>query len=162
MSPGGSAPRIHEVLKHIGEVVEGGRVIAEHFDAYDTARTAILPYLRVLTAEPLVIAADAGVREKLLAAVRAYERLTHGLREHYDDIFEAVGSDVEELLGLLLLTDIVVVKAKERIFGASKPGTPLFLWHYASVRRRRRGAARSPRRPRQGTRAMPRVACQTS
>ena len=31
--------RIHEVLKHIGEVVESGRVIAEHFDAYDTART---------------------------------------------------------------------------------------------------------------------------
>ena len=124
--------RIHEVLKHIGEVVEGGRVIAEHFDAYDTARTAILPYLRVLTAEPLVIAADAGAREKLLAAVRAYERLTHGLREHYDDIFEAVGSDVEELLGLLLLTDIVVVKAKERIFALLSPVHPLFLWHYAS------------------------------
>ena len=124
--------RIHEVLKHIGEVVEGGRVIAEYFDAYDTARTAILPYLRVLTAEPLVVAADAGARGKLLAAVRAYERLTHGLREHYGEIFEAVGSDVEELLGLLLLTDIVVVKAKERIFALLSPVHPLFLWHYVS------------------------------
>ena len=123
---------IRDVLEHIAEVVEVGRVIAEQFDAYDTARTAILPYLRVLTAEPLVVAADAEAREKLLAAVRAYERLTRDLREHYDEIFDVVGSDVDELVGLLLLTDIVVIKGRERVLALLSPVHPLFLWHYAS------------------------------
>ena len=124
--------RIHEVLEHIAEATEGGRVIAEQFDAYDTARTAILPYLRVLTAEPLVVAADPEAREKLLAAVRAYERLTRGLREHYEKIFEVVGADVDELVGLLLLTDIVVIKGRERVLAVLSPVHPLYLWHYAS------------------------------
>ena len=106
--------KIQEVLEHIADAVDGGRVVAEHFDAYDTARTAILPYLRALTVEPLVVAADDEAREKLLAAVHAYDLLTRGLREHYDDIFDVVGSDVEELVGLLLLTDIVVIKGKGR------------------------------------------------
>ena len=124
--------RVLEVLEPIAKAVDGGRVIAERFEAYDTARTAILPYLRVLTSEPLVIAADADARAKLLAAVRAFELLMQSLRKHYDDIFEVVGSDIDELVGLLLLSDIVVFKGKERIFALLSPVHPLFLWHYAS------------------------------
>lgn len=123
---------VHDVLQDIAEAVEGARDVAEHFDAYDGARTAILPYLRVLTAEPLVVAADPEAREKLLAAVRAYDRLTRSLREQYDELFEAVGADVDELVALLLLTDIVVIKGKERIFALLSPVHPLYLWHYAS------------------------------
>ena len=124
--------RVHEVLEHIAEVVDGGREIAKYFDIYDRARTAILPHMRVLTADPLVIAADSEACGKLLAAVRAYECLTRGLREHYDGIFEAVGSDVDELVGLLLLTDIVVIKGNERIIAVLSPVHPLYLWHYVS------------------------------
>lgn len=124
--------RIQEVLEHIADAVDGGRVVAEHFNAYDTARTAILPYLRALTVEPLVVAADEEAREKLLAAVHAYDLLTRGLREHYDDVFDVVGSDVDELVGLLLLTDIVVIKGRERVFALLSPVHPLFVWHYAS------------------------------
>ena len=124
--------KVYEVLEHIADAVDGGRVVAEHFDAYDTVRTAILPYLRALTVEPLVVAADAEARDKLLAAVGAYERLTLELREHYDEIFDVVGSDVDELVGLLLLTDIVVIKGGGRIFALLSPVHPLFLWHYAS------------------------------
>ena len=124
--------RVREVLQHIAEVVEHARVVAEHFDAYDRARTAILPYLRVLTAEPLVVAADPKAREKLLAAVHAYDRLIHSLREQYDEFFEAVGADVDVLVGLLLLADIVVIKGKNRIFALLSPVHPLYLWHYAS------------------------------
>jgi hypothetical protein len=123
---------IRKVLDHIAEASEGGRVIAALFDAYDTARTAILPYLRALTTEPLVVAADDDARKALLAAVAAYEELAYGLREHYDGIFEAVGSDVDELLGLLLLMDIIVIKGGERIFALLSPVHPLFVWHYAT------------------------------
>ena len=123
---------IHMVVEHIAEAVKSGRVIAERFAAYDSARTAILPYLRTLTVEPLVIAADGKVRRMLLAAVDTYEHLTRGLREHYDEIFEVVGSDVDELVGRLLLTDIVVIKGAERLYALLSPLHPLFVWHYAT------------------------------
>ena len=123
---------VRTVLNHIAEASDGGAVIATRFDAYDMARTAILPYLRALTTEPLVVAADTEARAKLLAAVAAYEELTHGLREHYDEIFEAVGSDVDELVGLLLLTDIIVIKGGGRLFALLSPVHPLFVWHYAT------------------------------
>lgn len=122
---------IRTVLNHIAEASGGGAAIATRFDAYDTARTAILPYLRALTTEPLVVAADAEARKKLLATVGAYEDLTRGLRDHYDEIFEAVGSDVDELVGLLLLMDIIVIKGGERLFALLSPVHPLFVWHYA-------------------------------
>lgn len=123
---------IRTVLDHIAEASEGGAAIATRFDTYDAARTAILPYLRALTTEPLVVAADAEARKKLLAAVGAYEDLTRGLRDHYDEIFEAVGSDVDELVGLLLLMDIIVIKGGERLFALLSPVHPLFVWHYAT------------------------------
>jgi len=123
---------IRRVLDHIAEASDGGAVIAERFDDYDAARTAILPFLRALTSEPLVVAADTEARGKLLAAVGAYEKLTRGLREHYDEIFEAVGSDVDELVGRLLLTDIIVIKGGERLFALLSPVHPLYVWHYAT------------------------------
>lgn len=122
---------IRNVLDEIAEAVAGGRLIADQFASYDLARTAILPYLRALTAEPLVVAADVETRSKLLAAVDTYKDLTDGLREHYDEIFEAVGSDIDELIGRLLLTDTVVIKGAERLFVLLSPLHPLFLWHYA-------------------------------
>ena len=123
--------RVQEVLEHIADAVDGGRVVAEHFNAYDTARTAILPYLRALAVEPLVVAADDNAREKLRAVVRAYERLTRGLWDYHKEIFEVVGADVDELVGLLLLTDVVVLRGRERIYAVLSPVHPLFLWHYA-------------------------------
>lgn len=123
---------IGQVRDHIAEASEGGGVIATRFDAYDKARTKILPYLRTLTSEPLVVAADPEARKALLAAVAGYEDLANGLREHYDEIFEAVGSDVDELVGLLLLMDIIVIKGGDRLFALLSPVHPLFLWHYAT------------------------------
>jgi len=123
---------IRKVLDHIAEASESGGVIATRFDAYDKARTALLPYMRALTTEPLVVAADADTRKVLLSAVGAYEELTRGLREHYDEIFEVVGSDVDELVGLLLLMDIIVIKGGELLFALLSPVHPLFVWHYAT------------------------------
>ena len=87
---------ITKVLDEIADATDGGRFIAEHFAIYDAARTAILPYLRALIAEPLVIAAHSEVGTKLLAAVDAYEVLTDSIREHYDGVFDVVGSDIDE------------------------------------------------------------------
>jgi hypothetical protein len=123
---------IRKVLDHIAEASDGGGVIAASFDAYDKARTAILPYLRALTSEPLVVAANEEARKALLAAVGAYEELTQGIREHYDEIFEAVGSDIDELVGLLLLMDTIIIQGGERLFALLSPVHPLFIWHHAT------------------------------
>jgi hypothetical protein len=123
---------IRKVLDHIAEASESGGAIATLFEAYDSARTAILPYLRALTTEPLVVAADGDARKALLVAVEAYQGLADGLREHYDEMFEVVGSDIDELLGLLLLMDIIVISGGDRLFALLSPVHPLFLWHYAT------------------------------
>lgn len=123
---------IVDVLENIAEVTPSGRSMCEHFHSYDRARTAILPYMRALAVEPLVVAADSEARRKLLLAVRAYSDLTRHLRENYDNVFDVVGSDIDELVGRLLLTDIVVVKGEERIFAILSPVHPLFVWHYAT------------------------------
>ena len=123
---------ICQILKDIAEAVEGGDEIAERFVTYDKARNAILPYMRTLTAEPLVVAADTKARSELLAVVSAYEHLMRGLRERYDEIFEVVGSDIDEFVGRLLLADIVVIKGEERHFALLSPVHPLFIWHYAA------------------------------
>ena len=68
----------------------------------------------------------------MLAAVDAYKVLTDSLREHYDEVFEVVGSDVDELIGRLLLTDTIVIKGERRLFALLSPLHPLFLWHYTS------------------------------
>ena len=123
---------ITKVLDEIAEATDGGHLIAEQFAIFDAARSAILPYARALIAEPLVIAAHSEVRTKLLAAVDTYKVLTDSLREHYDEVFEVVGSDVDELIGRLLLTDTVVIKGEQRLFALLSPLHPLFLWHYTS------------------------------
>lgn len=84
-----------------------------------------------MTVEPLVVAADAKARKKLLAAVDAYEDLARDIRENYDEIFEVIGADIDELIGRLLLTDIVVIKGAGRLFGLLSPVHPLYVWHYA-------------------------------
>ena len=122
---------LNEVLEHISKAIESGSLIAERFAAYDAARTAILPYLRALTVEPLVIAADAEARKKLIAAVDTYTDLIHDLGEHCEEIFDIFGSDVDELVGRLLLMDIIVIKGARRLFAILSPVHPLFVWHYA-------------------------------
>ena len=47
-------------------------------------------------------------------------------------MFDIVGSDVDELIGRLLLTDTVVIKGEQRLFALLSPLHPLFLWHYTS------------------------------
>jgi hypothetical protein len=124
--------QIREVLDHIaGETSAGAELIAK-FEAYDEARNAALPYLRPLMGEPVVVAVHKESRDALLAAIAAYGELTEAVRANYDRISEDVGSDVDELVGLLLLMDIVVIKGASRVFALLSPLHPLFLWHHAT------------------------------
>ncbi len=124
--------RIREVLDHIAAESTAGAELIAKFAAYDEARNAILPYLRLLIGEPVVVAANKRSREVLLAAIAAYGELMDTVRTNYDEISEEVGSDVDELVGLLLLMDIIVIKGASRSFALLSPLHPLFLWHHAT------------------------------
>ncbi len=109
-------------------------ILQKYGTAFDALQGSVpdrqrLNSLRALLLD--VLGADGEARAKLLAAVRAYESLMHGLRKHYDTIFEVVGSDVDELVEMLLLMDMVVIKGETRVFALLSPVHPLFLWHYA-------------------------------
>lgn len=125
------AAPLQNVLDHLADGTEAGGEIRRLFAEYDAARTAILPYARILASEPLVVAADPAGRAAMAAAVSAYESLMRALWSKYDELFQAVGPDVGELLAQILLLDVILIQAGDKIFGLLSPVHPLHLWHYA-------------------------------
>ena len=123
---------LQNVLDHLADGNDAGAAVAASFSAYDAARTTVLPYARALSVEPLVVAANAAARAAMLDAVARYEALTDDLWTHYDELFETVGSDVDELLTLILLLDLIVIQAGSKVFAVLSPTHPLYLWHYAT------------------------------
>jgi hypothetical protein len=126
---------IRTVLEHLAEGNEVGGELVKLFEAYDKARTKVLPYLRSLAAEPLVVAANKDARAAMLGSITAYEALTDGLWKHYDEIFETVGPDIEELLTSILLLDLIVIQGGQdgsKVFTILSPVHPLYLWHYGT------------------------------
>ena len=123
--------KIVEIFTHIQDVDQVPQVV-DYFNKYDAARTTLLPHLKMLVAEPLVVAAHTATRKKLLASVDAYKRLINSVHENYEAISNIIGSDVDDLVGELLLMDTVVIEGKTRLFAILSPVHPLFVWHYAT------------------------------
>lgn len=123
--------RISEFLQVLA-VDSAGEELAARFNAYDEARTAVLPLLQSLAVEPLAVAAHAATRAKLLAAINAHNALSQQARENYDQLFDKFGPDANEVLGLLLLLETIVVRAGEQTYAIAAPTHPLYLWHYAT------------------------------
>jgi len=123
---------LQHVLDHLTEGNDAGAGVAARFGTYDAARNKVLPYAKALSVEPLVVAASPKARAVMLDAVARYEELTDSLWNHYDELFETVGSDVDELLTTILLLDLIVFKAGGKVFTILSPTHPLFLWHYAT------------------------------
>jgi len=127
--------KLQNVLDHLADGNQAGTKVAACFATYDAARTKVLPHARTLSVEPLLVAANASARALMLDAVATYEALTDSLWANYDELFELVGSDVEELLALILLLDLVVIQAGEKVLTVLSPTHPLYLWHYATYAR---------------------------
>ena len=123
---------LQNVLDHLADGNDAGATVAASFSAYDAARTTVLPYARALSVEPLVVAANASARAAMLDAVARYEVLTDNLWKHYDELFDTVGADVDELLTMILLLDLIVIQAGNKVFAVLSPTHPLYLWHHAT------------------------------
>jgi hypothetical protein len=122
--------RISEFLAHLA-VDEAGAILQERFVAYRTARAAVLPLLRTLAVEPLVVAAHPPTRKSLLTFIATYEALNRALRENYETLYQRFGQDANEVLGHLLLLEMVVVQTERGTYAIAAPTHPLYLWHYA-------------------------------
>lgn len=122
----------HRIRDFLGQlsVHESGEKLASKFEAYDAAREEVLPLMRGLACEPLIIAANPDTRTKLLELIEAYEDMSETALAQYDELFGVFGPDAHEVLGRLLLLEIVVIRAKEQTYAIPSPIHPLFLWHY--------------------------------
>jgi len=121
---------IEEFLGFLAED-EAGRIVQDAFRQYDEARKGVLPLIRGLAVEPLVIAAHKDTRGRLLALIRAYEAMNRALGEKFETLFERFGSDVHEFLSQLLLLETIVLQIAGRRYALLAPTHPLYLWHYA-------------------------------
>ena len=65
-------------------------------------------------------------------AVATYDQLTREVHKHYEEIFEIIGPDIDELVGRLLLMDVIVIEGAERLYAILSPVHPLYLWHYVT------------------------------
>jgi hypothetical protein len=111
---------------------DDAQLIATLFDAYDAQRCEILPYVRMLCAEPLTVAASGTARQKLLDYIAAYKALTEQLVASYAALFAEYGPDVDGLLAKFLTLDLIVLGGDTATtFALVTPLHPLYLWHYA-------------------------------
>lgn len=122
--------RIDEFLEHLADD-EAGTALGEAFAAYAKAREKVLPWLRTLAVEPLVVATHPETRKLLLTLIQAYAALNHVLRERYEELYQRFGQDANEILGHLLLLETIVVRIDDQTYAILAPTHPLYLWHYA-------------------------------
>lgn len=108
-----------------------GRELEERFRVYDAARTALLPHARLLCVAPLTVAAEPNARERLLAAITAYDDLFEQIHSGYAELFNEFGQDAHELIAHLLALETVVLRHDELCYAILAPTHPLYLWHYA-------------------------------
>lgn len=110
---------------------EAAAELADLFATYNERRQGVLPYVRMLCAEPLAVAAASAARAVLLDYIASYRALFERLASAYEPLFTEFGSEVDGLLAKFLSLELVVFGSGERSFALLAPTHPLFLWHYA-------------------------------
>ena len=109
--------------------------IREAFEQFDAARRALLPMVRQLCVEPLLVAVSPPSATLVAAVVETYQHLVATLRSHHTALQEAFAEDAQTLLGLVLLIDTVFLDNGSSLVALLTPLHPLLLWHYAEYTR---------------------------
>ena len=105
--------------------------IAALFGAYDKARTAVLPFLRLLCADPMGAAVAPKTRALLSDFVDSYQTLVRGIDSAHAALMRELGADSQDLLAHILLLETVVFRRPSgELTALLAPTHPLFLWHY--------------------------------
>ena len=109
--------------------------IREAFEQFDAARSALLPMVRQLCVEPLLVAVNPPSAKLVAEVVKRYQHLVSTLRSHHTALREAFAEDAQTLLGLVLLIDTVFLDNGSSLVALLTPLHPLLLWHYVEYTR---------------------------
>jgi len=111
--------------------------VRDAFVAFDTARRALLPYVRELCIAPLPVAAAPVTAELVSAVVSSYQALLEVATAAHSALHQTFGDDARALVELLMLVDTVFLTndGGTSLIALMTPLHPLLLWHYVEYAR---------------------------
>ena len=109
--------------------------IREAFEHYYAARRALLPMVRELCVEPLLVAVNPPSAPLVAEVVETYQRLVTVLRAHHTALHESFAEDTRTLIERVLLIDTVFMNNGPSLVALLTPLHPLLLWHYMEYTR---------------------------
>jgi hypothetical protein len=109
--------------------------IQRAFVQYNQARCSLLPLLRELLVEPLLVAVSPKSAPLISAVVDAYQHLVAEVRKHHTALNLLFAEDARVLVELILLLDTVFLDNGSSLTAILTPLHPLFLWHYSEYAR---------------------------
>ncbi|MYK75273.1 MAG: hypothetical protein F4017_11925 [Acidimicrobiaceae bacterium] len=126
--------KIAYLIKAFAEIDPQFDPIREAFEHYATARQALLPMVRELCVEPLLVAVSPSA-PLVAEVVETYQRLVAVLRAHHTALHDSFAEDTRALIERVLLIDTVFLKNDSSLVGLLTPLHPLLLWHYREYTR---------------------------
>ena len=127
--------KITHLIEAFAEIDPQFDPIREAFEQFDDARRALLPMVRHLCVEPLLVAVSPPSATLVAAVVQTYQHLVTTLRSHHTALQESFAEDAQTLLGLVLLIDTVFLDNRSSLVALLTPLHPLLLWHYVEYTR---------------------------
>lgn len=102
------------------------------FAVFDSARRALLPYLRELCIAPLPVAAAPETSLLVAAVVDAYQELLGAISSNYSELHQIFSDDARTLVELVMLIDTVFLLGDNdaSLIALMTPLHPLLLWHF--------------------------------
>lgn len=101
------------------------------FDAYDQARAAVLPLVRLICADPMTAAVAPSTSGALSQFVDAYRELLAGVDKFHGALAASLGADAQDFLAHILLLETIAFRRESGdLVTLLAPTHPLFLWHF--------------------------------
>jgi hypothetical protein len=127
--------RIVEFLDAFANSSTHAASLRRAFDAFDTARTALLPCLGELCAAPLLVATAPKTRAVVVPVIEAYQSMLSAATTAFPALHEEFGDDARAVLEHLMLIDTIFLDNRHSLIGMLTPVHPMLLWHYSEYGR---------------------------
>lgn len=109
--------------------------LRQAFQAFDAARTALLPCLGELCAAPLLVATAPKTRALVVPVIEAYQSLLSAATTAFPALHEEFGDDARAVLEHLMLIDTIFLDNRHSLIAMLTPVHPMLLWHYSEYGR---------------------------
>lgn len=124
--------RIVEFLDAFAGSTLQGASLKQAFEAFDTARTELLPCLGELCAAPLLVATAPKTRALVVPVIAAYQSLLSAATIAFPALHEEFGDDARAVIEHLMLVDTIFLDNRHSLIAMLTPVHPMLLWHYSA------------------------------